>query len=140
MLFTNATGGTWTGAGGSFIPSPDSIDIVYTPSQSEINFNFTALTFTTTGNGFCDPASDVVNVIIIPEPTADAGPDDTICINNPSITLSGSSTNANTFYWTGGLGTFSDSSSLITSYTPSDVELSLKTPITLTLHVNQDNT
>jgi gliding motility-associated-like protein len=55
---TNATGGTWSGGGGTF--NGNGLNAQYLPSQSEIQNGFVILTLTTTGNTNCPAASDQV--------------------------------------------------------------------------------
>ncbi len=136
--FSNSSGVRWVGQGGTFSPSEDSLVTTYIPSQAEIDANFTFLTLTTTGNGFCEPASDVQNVIISPAPTADAQGPYTVCKNNPTIQVSGTSQNSTGMYWSSSEGSFSDSASFNTIFTATQNQVDLGLPITLTFTATQD--
>ncbi|MEZ4801048.1 MAG: hypothetical protein R2809_15000 [Flavobacteriales bacterium] len=94
---TVASGGIWTGGGGSFIPNNTTLDAVYVPTQTEINSGTLALTLTTTGNGICNPVSDNVVITFTPAPIVNAGIDQTKCANNSATQLSGSITVASKY-------------------------------------------
>jgi gliding motility-associated-like protein len=129
----NATGATWSGGSGTFVPNANTLDAVYTPSASEISNGSITLTLTSTGNGDCLPESDVVTYTFGPAPTADAGSDQTVCANNAEVSLSGSVTIATGGAWSGGSGTFSpNANTLSATYTPSAAEIAAGT-VTLTL-------
>jgi gliding motility-associated-like protein len=72
---TSASGATWSGTG-IFQPSPDSLNVSYTPSSSEVNNGLANIQLITTGNSGCPADTDNV-VIYIHRP--------------PSIVISGSS-------------------------------------------------
>ena len=130
---TIATGGTWSGGGGTFDPSPNNLITSYTPSAAEIAAGSVTLTLTTTGNDNCNPVSDQVEITITPAPTANAGPDEQFCANNSEIDLNGSVTIATGGSWSGGAGTFTpDANTLNATYTPTEGELN-NGSVTLTL-------
>jgi gliding motility-associated-like protein len=82
-LVANAGGGIWTTSGsGSFGPSPTALNGVYYPSQADANAGVVVLTLTSTGNGTCNSVSNTTNLSITRVPTANAGPDDFICVNS----------------------------------------------------------
>ena len=57
----NATGGTWSGGGGTYDPSANDLLTVYSPTQSEIAAGFVELILSSTGaGGGCPEASDTV--------------------------------------------------------------------------------
>ena len=130
--FSNATGITWIGNGGNFSPSADSLTTVYIPSQNEISGISTFITLTSDNVNSCQPATDVVNLLIIPTQTADANGPYSLCENSPSVTL-GATTNASG-YWTGGEGIFDDSTLTNATYTASANEIAMGLPITLTFN------
>src|SRR5690606_2676192 len=77
--------------------------------------------------------SDLVTYTFTPTPTANAGANQSICINNPDVQLNGSVTVATGGQWIGGLGSFTDDSfDLNAVYTPTQTELNAGT-LTLTL-------
>ncbi|MCH2042431.1 MAG: hypothetical protein MK185_17525, partial [Saccharospirillaceae bacterium] len=129
---TVATGGTWSGGTGTFTPSANTLNAVYTPSAAEITAGTVTLTLTTTGNGDCNPASDDIVINFTPAPTASAGSDQTVCANNAEVSLNGSVTIATGGVWTGGGGVFSDANILNPTYTPSAAEIAAGT-VTLIL-------
>jgi gliding motility-associated-like protein len=132
-----ATGGTWSGGGGAFVPGPTDPNAVYTPSAAEEAAGTVLLTFTTNDPaGPCAAATDEVLITISPLPVADAGADQTIC-SGGSVTLAGIlSGSATTGTWSGGAGTFTpDAFTMNASYTPSAAEAASGS-VTLTLTTN----
>lgn len=60
---TGASGGIWSGGTGSFSPNNTTlVNAHYIPSAADIAAGFVNLTLTTTGNGTCPGASDVVKI------------------------------------------------------------------------------
>lgn len=137
-VFSNSNGVRWVGQGGTFSPSEDSLITTYIPSQAEIDANFTFLTLTTTGNGFCEPATDVENVVISPAPVADAQGPYTICKNNPNVQVTGTSQNSTGVYWSSSEGSFSDTAIFNPIFTASQNQIDLGLPVTLTFTATQD--
>lgn len=130
---TVAGGGQWTGGLGTFSPDANTLNAVYSPTAAEISAGSVTLTLTTTGNGTCTPETDNVTISFTAGPTVDAGVDQTVCANNPTVTLNGSVTVATGGMWSGGTGTFSpNANTLNASYTPSAAEITAGT-VTLTL-------
>jgi len=120
----NATGGIWTGGAGVFNPSSTDLNATYTPTAGEISGGSVALTLTTTGNGSCAAANDILNITYTPSPTINAGGSSTVCANNPDVNLAGSVTVATGANWTGGSGVFSPSSTTLNAtYTPSGADI-----------------
>jgi gliding motility-associated-like protein len=137
---TVATGGNWTGGTGTFSSNRAALNATYTPSAAEITAGTVILTLNTTGNGTCLPVNDEMRVTITPAPTVNAGPDQTVCANNASLTLAGSVTVATGGNWTGGTGTFSPNrAALNATYTPSAAEITTGTVI-LTLNTTGNGT
>jgi gliding motility-associated-like protein len=130
---TTATGGLWSGGSGSFAPNNTTLNAVYTPSGAEITAGTVTLTLTTTGNGTCLAVSDQMIITLTPSPVVNAGPDQTLCSNNPNATLSGSVTVAGGGVWSGGAGSFSPSNTAMNAiYTPTAGEITSGS-VTLTL-------
>jgi len=130
---SGATGGTWSGGSGSFVPNANALNAVYSPSQSEIDAGILTLTLTSTGNGNCLSVTDNVTYTFGPSPTADAGADQTVCANNSDVVLNGSVTVATGGTWSGGTGTFSpDANTLNATYTPGPADIAAGN-VTLTL-------
>ena len=132
---TGATGGIWSGFGGSFTPSNTSLTTSYLATPAEIGDGtggFTFLILTSTGNGKCLAVSDTVNVVFDPNPTADAGPDVKICKNNLTVQLAGATENNTTQTWTtSGTGTFNNVNILNAIYTPSQADTAGNVILTL---------
>ncbi len=121
---TIATGATWSGGGGTFSPNPNTLNATYTPTVGEISTGFIDLTLTTTGNGSCIAASDIMRITYTAAPTANAGVDQTKCKNNNIATLAGVVTIATGGIWSGGTGVFTpNAATLNATYTPSAAEL-----------------
>ncbi len=130
---TIATGGIWSGGAGTFAPSTANLNATYTPTAAEIASGTVTLTLTTTGNGTCVAVTDQVQLNFTPSPTANAGPDLTLCRNNASVALGGSVTVATGGIWSGGAGSFTpNNTTLNATYTPTPAELAAGT-LTLTL-------
>lgn len=74
----------------------------------------------------CPPVYATVTVTAFANPiTANAGPDDTICIQSPIVPLNGTVTGASGGVWSGGAGIFSPNDSTVAgaSYIPTATEL-----------------
>ncbi len=137
---TIATGGTWSGGAGTFIPNANTLNALYNPTAAEIATGSLILTLTTTGIGTCNPVQDVVNITFTPPPTANAGSDVTVCGNNPNVDLNGSVNLASGGIWSGGSGSFNpNNTSLGATYTPSNAEITAGTT-TLTLTTTGNGT
>jgi gliding motility-associated-like protein len=126
-----ASTGIWSAAGGSF-GNATSLNTTFTPSVSQINAGVPVqIILTSTGNttGTCNAVSDTLYVNFSPRPIVNAGPDDTVCANNPVIYLSGSiSGGASTGVWsTNGTGIFSNINLLNSTYTASATDTALGT-------------
>lgn len=119
-----ATGGVWSGGNGSFIPNRNSLNVRYTPTQSEIQAGAIPLLFTTTGNDTCAAAVDTVIILISSSPVIDAGQNQVICANNAEIQLNASASNATDYLWSGGQGVFiPNAGTLNPKYIPSQSEI-----------------
>ncbi|MBZ0204810.1 MAG: gliding motility-associated C-terminal domain-containing protein [Flavobacteriales bacterium] len=95
---------------------------------------------TTTGNNNCVAVSDAVVLNFTPAPTANAGADVTLCVNNANVVLNGSVTVATGGVWSGGAGSFTpNNTTLNATYTPTSAELaggSLTLTLTTTGNAN----
>lgn len=129
-----ATGGTWIGGNGTFTPSRNVLAPTYIPDATEISNGSVELILESTGNGTCLPVQDTLLITITPAPVVDAGPDTTVCIDNPSVQLQGTvSAEATGGTWTGGNGTYNpNANDLNAIYTPTATELA-NGSVTLTL-------
>jgi gliding motility-associated-like protein len=120
---TSSTGtGTWTTSGsGTFAPSANVLNPTYTPSSTDTAAGSVTLTFTTSNNGACPADNDQITITFTDAPTANAGPDQTVCANNAGVSLNGAVTIAGGGNWTSsGTGTFAPSSATLNAtYAPS---------------------
>jgi gliding motility-associated-like protein len=131
--FTVATGGVWSGGNGTFDPSITNMSAIYTPTAAEITAGSVTLTLATTGNGSCNAVNDQVLLTFTDAPTANAGPDVTVCANNAAVALGGSVVTATGGVWSGGTGSFSpNANTLSATYTPGAADIAAG-QITLTL-------
>lgn len=123
---TVATGADWSTSGsGSFHPGNNSLSASYIPTASDRNSGFLNFILTSTGNGTCNAVSDNMFVTFTPAPTVSAGPDRSICSNNPNTNLSGSVTVATGGIWSGGSGTYlGGADQLNLTYIPTSLEIS----------------
>ncbi|MDD3875833.1 MAG: gliding motility-associated C-terminal domain-containing protein [Bacteroidales bacterium] len=130
-----ATSATWSG-GTSFSPNATTLNAVYTPTTAQITAGTATLTLTTNNpSGPCPAVNDNVVITINAQPTVDAGTDQSICAGTSAV-LSGSfGSTATSATWSGGTGSFSSTSSMNATYTPSAAEVSAGTA-TLTLTTN----
>lgn len=121
-----ATGGFWSSSGtGTFIPDSSDLSATYFPSAADTTAGSVVLTLTTSGNGSCLAVTDQMTINYYAAPVANAGPDQILCLSNPTATLDGEITGGGgTGFWsTSGTGSFSPSSSdLNASYTPSSAD------------------
>ncbi|MFZ1399679.1 MAG: hypothetical protein WAS33_22435, partial [Candidatus Promineifilaceae bacterium] len=130
---SGATGGAWSGGSGTYNPNNTTLNATYTPSAAELAAGTVTLTLTSTGNGLCNPVSSSRTINFTPAPTANAGPDASVCSNNANITLNGVFTVATGAIWSGGSGTYSPNNATMNAvYTPSAAERTAGT-VTLTL-------
>jgi len=120
-VITGGSGtGTWTSSGtGIFAPNANALNATYFPSNADTAAGTVTLTLTSTNNGGCIAATDQVVLTINKAPTIEAGPDQIVCANNNTVTLSGTVSVSTGGQWsTSGDGTFGSSTSLNTTYTP----------------------
>ena len=118
--------GTWTSSGsGTFLPSNTSLTCTYTPSNADTTAGSIILTLSSTNNGGCPPTTSQVTITITNAPVVNAGPDQTVCSNIVSVSLTGIvSGGASTGLWTtSGTGIFLPSSSVLNpTYIPSSAD------------------
>ncbi|MGZ3862527.1 MAG: PKD-like domain-containing protein [Bacteroidia bacterium] len=131
---TNA--GTWSTLGsGSFTPNANTLNATYVPGGSDITAGTVLLVLTSANNGGCTPVTDTMKITYTDIPVTDAGPDQTVCANNATITLNGSVTvGSTTGIWsTSGTGTFTpNNTTLNANYIPSSADTAAGT-VTFTL-------
>ena len=127
----------WSTSGsGSFSEDASATNPQYFPSTADIANGSVLLTLTGSQNlGNCGAqSSDDVRINFIELPTANAGPDATICDNNSYTLGLATATNYSSVTWTrSGTGTFDNNTIQNPTYTPSAQDIALGSPITLTV-------
>ncbi|MGB1349294.1 MAG: hypothetical protein ACPH2N_03355, partial [Flavobacteriaceae bacterium] len=120
LISGGVTTGSWTSsiAGGSFAPSANDLNTIYSPPSDFVG----NIIFTLTSDdppGPCPEVSDSISVEIQLEATVDAGVYDPFCINSP-IQLAGSiGGSASSSTWSADVsGTFSNENDLNAIFTP----------------------
>lgn len=127
--------GTWTATG------PGTVTFSNNHSQtSTATASTTGLykLYWTISSGACTPKKDSVNITFQPLPATNAGSDNEICTSQDSVTLSGSATNYQNPFWSGGTGGFSNINSLTPKYKPTSAERT-SGQVKLYLNVNGQN-
>ncbi|PCH91273.1 MAG: hypothetical protein COB85_09315, partial [Bacteroidetes bacterium] len=118
-----STTGVWSTSGsGAFAPSNNDLNAVYTASDADTAASGVTLYLTSSNNGPCIPVVDSLTITIDPGIYVNAGPDDTVCVNNATVSLSGSvwgGTTTTGVWTTSGTGSFDDSSLFNAIYSPS---------------------
>ncbi|MFH1319352.1 MAG: PKD domain-containing protein [Bacteroidota bacterium] len=129
-----STGG-WTSTGSGTFDDSTLLNAVYTPSPADTLAGTVFFLLTSTNNGNCIPVTEIITVTLTTKPIVDAGIDDTVCANNALVSLNGSVSGSTTsgIWTTNGTGTFTDSTDLNTTYTPSSNDISAGT-VTLMLY------
>ncbi len=112
----STTSVTWSGGAGTFYPNNTTLNAWYVPVATEISTTV-ILTMTSDdpdGAGPCEPVSDRVAVIINNAPTVDAGMDKSVC-KGSSILMSDASSGGvlHRSAWSGGMGSFTPSTSAL---------------------------
>jgi gliding motility-associated-like protein len=134
-----ATTGQWTTSGtGSFAPNASTLTATYLASSLDSLNGGVQLILTSTGNGLCASVSDTLDLIILPNAIANAGPDQVVCATEATIVLNGTITgNATQGTWTTtGAGSFAPNASApnaVYTIAPSDA---LAGNVTFTWSVN----
>ena len=128
-----ASGGTWSGGAGEYVPNEDDLNAEYTPSAAEIAAGTVTLTLTTTGNLGCPASTDEMTITIAETPTANAGADATICAGSTHTLAGAFGGSATGITWTtSGTGTFDDDTQTDATYTPSAADITAGS-VTLTI-------
>jgi len=131
----STTSGIWIGGQGVFNPNRSALDVIYSPSLSEINAGIVTLTLSSTSiSGPCASVEDQININILQNAVVNAGQDMIVCDDAATVTLSGTVTGiVSSGTWVGGQGTFTpDRNTLNAIYTPTQSEI-LSGVVVLTL-------
>jgi len=131
----------WTSSGTGTFTGATTLTPTYTPSGADITAGSVTLTLTATGTAPCTTVTATKTLTIVPPPTANAGPALSTCANSGTVDISGASaTNYSSLLWTtSGTGTFTNSTTLVTGYTPSGAD-TVAGSVTLTLTANGNGT
>jgi hypothetical protein len=118
----------WITSGAGTFSDPNVLNPVYTPGETDIIDGSVVLTLTAQPLSPCTvAASHNMTLSITPLPTANIGPDETIC-ENDTYSLNGQAQNYSGFLWlTSGTGYFLDQSTLTPVYVPGNTDISVGT-------------
>ncbi len=109
---------TWSTSGDGTFDNPDILNAEYTPGSEDNSFGNIQLCLSGVGLGNCQATSDCLLISIVPNPTAIAGSDITIC-GGDIVYLNGYATNNTSSLWqSSGTGTFGNPEHLQTTYIP----------------------
>jgi hypothetical protein len=123
LAANTAPSGSWLGGIGSFFPSRNVPNAVFTPLPQEVGttVSLTWVVADPDGSEPCVGSSDQMNVTIVANVTANAGPDQLFCGSQTATLAANTATGGN---WTGGLGTFNPNRTTANAtYTPALSEL-----------------
>ncbi|MGP8214345.1 MAG: beta strand repeat-containing protein, partial [Bacteroidia bacterium] len=138
---TSSTGtGTWTTSGtGTFSPGSNTLNATYIASSADTAAGTVTLTLTSTGNGTCLAVNKSIIITYTPIPKVTVGHNVTVCANNDSVKLSGTSTTGSGQWSTSGTGSFSPgNTTLNATYIPSNADTTAGS-VTLTLTSTNNN-
>ena len=123
----------WGSSGDGYFDNNNMLDVGYLRGLQDLENGQVALSLHITGYEPGTFSTDSMILFLNKLPEAEAGSDDTICVNY-SITLDGSGSFADHYYWTStGSGSFNDSTLLNAIYAPSASDTSLEY-VSLGLH------
>ncbi len=116
---------TWTTNGTGVLSNANSLNPSYIPSHSDALVGSVTLTITAKGNGPCvGTVSDAMVLTVTPLPTVNAGNDLSVCGTDPVSISAAFAQNYTTVFWsTSGSGTFTNPTSLATTYIPSAADV-----------------
>jgi len=110
----------WTTTGSGLFSDPGQVQTRYTPSAADKESGHVVLILTVYGSTVNELAVDSMNLVILPQPTAFAGPDAGICAGESFGVVASSATNYTSLFWDSpGGGSFDDPSLLRPVFTPS---------------------
>jgi uncharacterized repeat protein (TIGR01451 family) len=111
----------WETSGSGTFDNENALNPTYYPDAADVQAGSITLSITGYALGSCDDATDEITLSLIALPTADAGPDVSMCDTEETFALTGTATNYASVLWTtSGSGTFADQNSLTATYYPSD--------------------
>ncbi len=125
----------WTTNGTGTFTDPTVLVTVYSPSAADISNGSVTLNLTAYANAPCTTVSDDIVLILVQDPTADAGPDQTICEGSNAV-INGTAAGYQSIFWTtSGTGTVVNGNTLSPTYLPSLTDIN-NGWVTLTLTAN----
>jgi gliding motility-associated-like protein len=123
----------WTTSGTGSFTGNGTLTPTYTPSPADIIAGSVTLTLTATASAPCSNATDNLVLTIVAAPTADAGPNASICFSGTFTVSGATATNYSSLNWTtSGTGSFTGNGTLTPTYTPSPADITAGF-VTLTL-------
>lgn len=126
----NYAGLNWSSSGTGTFSNTSTLVTIYNPSPEDIAAGTVTLTLTAYANSPCANASDDVVLYFVPEATAVAGPDASICEGSQYLVTGASATNYSALTWTSsGTGTFVSNGTLTPTYLPSAADINAGTVI-----------
>lgn len=139
---TQFTSYVWSSSGTGSFSNATSLSSIYIPSTADISSgNLITLTITGSG-GACTAQSSSRNLSILPIPSVNIGPDQTICITGgtDAVTLNPTAINAASIQWsTSGTGTFSPNAQTMNAiYIPSVADITAQS-VTLLANVSANS-
>lgn len=139
----NTTTGIWSTSGsGTFAPNATTLNAIYIPSSADKLAHTVTLTLTSTNNGICVPSVGSITLIITDPPYLNANTNQSVCANNPNISLNAITGVApiQAVWTSNGTGTFSpNATTLNATYIPSPADIaggSLQFVVTSTNNLN----
>jgi gliding motility-associated-like protein len=118
-----ATAGEWSTLGSGTFADSTSLSTTYSPSIADTTNGSVRLVLSSVGT--CDPERDTVKYTFTPAPVVDAGPNQTVCANDPEVDLNGSVSFASGGQWDdGGGGSFQpNDTDPNATFTPSNAQI-----------------
>ncbi|RKX84697.1 MAG: hypothetical protein DRP58_06865, partial [Spirochaetes bacterium] len=114
----------WTTSGTGTLASATTLTPSYTPSAIDVAAGFVTLTLNAEGDAPCSAQiSDAMTLVILAEPTADAGSDSELCTGESYTVVDASAAGYTTIVWTSsGSGDLLNYNTLTPNYTPSTAD------------------
>jgi len=114
----------WSSSGTGSFSNTTTLVTIYNPSPADISAGTVTLTLTAFAGAPCSNVSDDVVLYFIPEATANAGADATICEGSQFLISGATATNYSSISWTtSGTGVFVSGGTLSPTYIPSSADI-----------------
>ncbi len=132
----HSSGRMWTTSGNGTFDDNTRLDATYTPGSNDIAAGTVDLTLTAMADGQClspaDDATSSLTLAVVRNPLATITSVANPMCSNATYNLNSTVTDASSFQWSGGAGTFDDNTSLTPIYTPGQPDIDAGS-VTLTL-------